>query len=379
MRRQGQELVAFFVAALLHVVALLVLRATLSGVVATPSLPALSGPELSFDVELSELAATPPTGKVTGDAANAGKERLARVESRRSGAEPTTGHEAATSDEASDATPAVEGVLDEAPIDSAPSPGVIDLGIGPDGWQRWVAPSKPGETVRAERTTPRANRFHVFRPRTKSSTGGLQEGLDEKDRTLGLGPQGRVLSASHKAAHATVAPQLGVARFDVTVLRTGAVEVTLGSASRDVEQWRQVAAQIAGDLRASPPRIAPPREGLKLVIEVVAEETMPNGTKITSLHGPKFEVTPPALKSTKKTQEQILEDNPTTPEADAEGLPPIQLDLPGVWLAERGKVCSYRLGLSMFGPVFQGGCDPSHLGAKPQRMVRARVVEQQLF
>jgi len=32
------------------------------------------------------------------------------------------------------------------------------------------------------------------------------------------------------------------------------------------------AAQIAGDLRASPPRIAPPREGLKLVIEIVAED-----------------------------------------------------------------------------------------------------------
>jgi hypothetical protein len=31
------------------------------------------------------------------------------------------------------------------------------------------------------------------------------------------------------------------------------------------------------------------------------------------------------------------------------------------------------------GPTMQGTIDPSHLGAKPQRMVRARVIEQSLF
>jgi hypothetical protein len=31
------------------------------------------------------------------------------------------------------------------------------------------------------------------------------------------------------------------------------------------------------------------------------------------------------------------------------------------------------------GSVLQGSSDPSHIGAKPQRMVRARVVDQTMF
>ena len=39
----------------------------------------------------------------------------------------------------------------------------------------------------------------------------------------------------------------------------------------------------------------------------------------------------------------------------------------------------FRGWISVMGPVFQGGCDPAHIGAKPQRMVRTRVLEQRLF
>jgi hypothetical protein len=211
-----------------------------------------------------------------------------------------------------------------------------------------------------------------------STTGGLQEGLEERDRELGLGPQGRVMSAFHAAAHQPVAPQLGKVRFDVKVLRTGAVEVTVGSASGDVEGWEKVAAHVADDLRASLPRIAPPREGVRLVIELIAEETMPNGTKVTSLHGPRIEVSPPKLESAEKKADKLRKDNPTT-KGETSPLPAVDLELPGIYIAERGKVCGYRFGVGVFGPVFQGGCDLSHVGAKPQRMVRTRVVEQSMF
>jgi hypothetical protein len=169
-----------------------------------------------------------------------------------------------------------------------------------------------------------------------------------------------------------------VARFEVKVLRSGTVEVALANASGDVEAWRGVGAHMADRLRAAPPRIAPPRNGVKLLVELVAEETMPNGVRIRSLEKLHVEAIAPRLHSTEESVQNLDKDNPTA--TDPKGsLPPIKLDLPGVYLAEKGKVCSYRLGVSALGPIFQGGCDPSNLGAKPQRMVRTRVLEEQPF
>lgn len=379
MRTVRHEVVSFSAAAVLHAFAFFVLRATQEESAAPSRATPSSQPDLSFDVDFDDLGAPPPSGDARDGSAKEAEQRVARFVARRAASDaPNVVEPAHTSEGASsDAVTAEPIELEEE--GSAPASRPLDLGIGPDGWQRWVAPSKAPYAPRAERTTPRKNRFQVFNAAPVSTTGGLQEGLEEKDRALGLGPHGRVLSALHNGAHTTAAPYVGTARFNVTVHRSGVVEVTLGAASGQVEQWKKVAEHIANDLRAAPPRIAPPRERLKLVVELVAEETMPNGAKITSLHGPRIEAEAPKFKSTEKTLEQLSEDNPTTKEAEPQKLPPIQLDLPGVYLAERGKVCSYRLGVSVMGPVFQGGCDPSNIGAKPQRMVRTRVVEQQLF
>jgi hypothetical protein len=387
MRGPSHEVVAFAAAAVIHAAALFVLHAAVGDLVAAPRAPApaRSAPSIEVDVDLEDLAdleslSEAATGNAPHDVAPPRIERIARYVVPRVGSGAPSGGGGTTTNalEPSDAAPTAEVALEES-SEAAPPSKPIDLGIGPDGWQRWVTPSKPGEAPRAERTPPRKNRFQVFNAPPVSTTGGLQEGLEKHDRELGLGPSGRVLSAMHAASHITAAPYVGTARFDVTVLRTGVVEVTLGAASGQVEQWKQVAEHIANDLRAAPPRVTPPREGVKFVVEIVAEETLPNGTKITSLHGPRIEVTAPKLKSTQKTQEQLLEDNPTAKDANPQALPPIDLELPGVYLAESGKVCSYRLGLSPLGLLFQGGCDPSHIGAKPQRMVRARVIEEQLF
>ena len=114
------------------------------------------------------------------------------------------------------------------------------------------------------------------------------------------------------------------------------------------------------------------------MIELVAEETMPNGVKVKSLHGPRIEASPPKLETVEQKAEKLRTDNPTT-KGETAAAPAIDLELPGVYVAERGKVCSYRLGVAVTGPIFQGGCDLSNLGAKPQRMVRTRVLEQTMF
>jgi hypothetical protein len=283
--------------------------------------------------------------------------------------------------------PETAAVAPESP-DPAPPSKPIDLGLGPDAWQRWMTAPTHAEASQAPPPPARKNRYQVFRPAPVSSTGGLQEGLEASDRALGLvGPEGRVLSALQKAAHAWEAPEAGVARFEVTVHRTGAVEVTLGAATAQREQWQQVAGHLANDLRSTPPRVPPPREGFKCVVEVVAEQTLPNGTKAKSLKKPHLDA-PLKFQRAEASVEQAKRENPTIVNPTPDDIA-LKLDTPGLYVAQSGKVCDYRAGAGFIapgyglggaaGPVIQGACDPSHLGVKPQRVVRTRVVAQSLF
>ncbi|HEX6271580.1 MAG TPA: hypothetical protein VFZ53_01000 [Polyangiaceae bacterium] len=390
MLRRWKESWAVAAAVALHAGALFLLHATLDGRAPSVSRRAPAHPpaELAFDVDLRDDVATEAETLTGPSAPGRGVGRAFRT--TRAGTSdvaveelgPVTPDSAASTE-----TPPAE------PAEGAAPEASIDLGLGPDGWQRWVSAPNASDGARAERPQRRSNRFNVFRAPPVSTTGGLQEGLEASDGELGLGPSGRVLSALHHAAHETVAPELGTARFEVTVHRTGAVEVTLGAASGQVENWRKVAAHVAEDLRKKPPRIAPPRAGMKLTVELAAERTMPNGTRTSSLERPHVDAPPMKLKSTEESKEQLRAENPTVENPSEGTLPATILEQPGVYLAESGKVCSYRAGVSVLPPGAQayregivplglgasGSCDPSHVGAKPQRMVVARVVEQSMF
>jgi hypothetical protein len=262
------------------------------------------------------------------------------------------------------------------PAEPAGREGSIDLGLGPDGWQRWVGvlPNEPA----APRAEPRGR--PIVRAPPASSTGGLQEGLEASDRKLGIGPSGRVASALFQAAHAPDAPETGTALFNVTVLRTGAVEVTLGETSD--RRWQAVAAHAAEALRQSPPRIPPPREGYRLTLRITAEETMPNGLKRKQLHGARLEVDLPRFRDQRAAEREIELKNPTVgvgPDQQNFRGSPIIMDLPGVYVTGVGRVCSYRFGVTITGLLLQGGCDPANAGAKLQRMVRTEVREQSAF
>jgi hypothetical protein len=254
--------------------------------------------------------------------------------------------------------------------------GPIDLGLGPDGWQRWVGvlPNEPVAPRAEARGRP------IVRAAPASSTGGLQEGLEASDKKLGMGPSGRVATALFQAAHAPDAPETGMALFNVTVLRTGAVEVTLGETTD--RRWQAVATHAAEALRQSPPRIPPPREGYRLTLRITAEETMPNGLKRKELHGARLEAVPPRFHDVRAAQREVELKNPTLgvgPDNQDFVGTPIAMDLPGIYLTGVGRVCSYRVGISPVGLLLQGGCDPSNAGAKLQRMVRTEIREQSAF
>ncbi|HEV8549417.1 MAG TPA: hypothetical protein VGQ57_10320, partial [Polyangiaceae bacterium] len=252
----------------------------------------------------------------------------------------------------------------------------IDLGLGPDAWQRWVslAPRAPAPSAPSPRGTP------LVRAPPISSTGGLQEGLDAHDRALGLGPAGRVASALYQAAHTPDAPETGTALFHVTVLKSGGVEVSLGETSD--KRWKAVAARAADELRRSPPRIPPPHEGYRLTLKITAEETMPNGLKRKQLRGAHIEGVAPRFHDVKAEQREIELKNPTAgvgpDRQDVRGSPVI-IDMPGIFVAGQGKACGYRVGITPFGLLLQGGCDPTNAGSKFQRVVRTEVREETAF
>jgi hypothetical protein len=252
----------------------------------------------------------------------------------------------------------------------------IQLGIGEGDWSRWVDPNAPVAT-----SAPRRDGRRELAPAPVSSTGGLAEALEARDQALGLGPAGAVLTAVHDAGYSDIAPALGTAMFSITVLRTGAIDVQLTGASSQTGAWTKVGESIAAAIRRKPPRIAPTRIGVRLGIEVVAEERWPNGQATRHDSGPKIVAAAPKFEGTETAKQQLLERNPAavpTPD-EAPGKPPLQanVDSPGVFVQGRGKVCSYRVGLSLI-PI-SGGCDPANIGQPARRVVSTRVVSQTML
>ena len=281
----------------------------------------------------------------------------------------------------------VEPVASAESSPSAPKPDsmtpsrAIDLGLGSDDWRRWLSETKA--VARAEDRPPRPRRA-LFRAPPVSTSGGLQEGLEAHDRAIGLRTSGPVVSALYHAAHGDLAPSEGVARFLVTVLDTGAVEVALSDASGDLPGWRAVATHAADALRRTPPAIPKPRQAARIVVEVSAKQIFPNGLETKQLHALRSEVEPPRLRSVQSAQRELTDRNPVSAQPAAPGASAAgsaaNVNRPGLYVAARGKVCGARLGLTLLGLLaFDGGCDLSNLGAKPQRLVSTIVREETLY
>jgi hypothetical protein len=271
-----------------------------------------------------------------------------------------------------------------APNATTPEPNApntpIDLGIGADAWQRWLPRSTENVAVGERAETAKSGRYQPFRAPPVSTTGGVQEGLEARTRALGLGPSGRVLSAFHQAARAADAPQIGKASFQVTVTQAGAVEIALASSTAPIAGWQAVAAKAAAEIRRALPRIPHGRAGMRVVVDLVAEEVMPSGLRTKELHGPRLEVAPPRFRSSESQKAELEARNPT---AGTDSVPlgetKANAEIPGIYVAGRGKVCGYRLGVTPLGPLLQGGCDFANAGSKPQRIVRATTHDEVLF
>jgi hypothetical protein len=285
----------------------------------------------------------------------------------------------------------------------------VDLGIEPGQWSRWVG-QPPSAAKQAEEATVES----------------ILRTFEAHDRAIGLGPSGAIVSAFRDAASTGESPELSTATFTVTVLRSGEVDVELASASNDRAAWSTVAERVAAALRSKPPRISPPRNGVRLVLQVAAEERWSNGT-IARSEGPSVAAEVPPIRSTAESKEELRRRNPAAaspPGAPAEQVPLAANTQPtGVFVSRRGKVCDYRLGIGMppttadgadanqrrpaapgsgldpmtgvagapdsardpaggklrIGPLFTGGCDPSNAAAGATRVVSTRIVSETML
>lgn len=118
------------------------------------------------------------------------------------------------------------------------------------------------------------------RPRPASTTGGLRELLDARDRKLGLGFGGPIVSAFHSAAATPSAPQNGRARFEAIIDASGrAASVRVVSADGDRTSWQAVAEQVLRILRARILRVPSDGDGIAIVLDVRSRHQLPSGSK----------------------------------------------------------------------------------------------------
>jgi hypothetical protein len=117
-----------------------------------------------------------------------------------------------------------------------------------------------------------------------SSSGGLQEGLEQQDRELGLSPSGGVVSALYQAA-LSESPRVGSAMFEVTISQTGNVQIALTGARGDGSQWQAVLRRAGKSLREKPPRIPRARKGMRVVVKILTEEIFPSGKRVKERGG----------------------------------------------------------------------------------------------
>lgn len=267
-----------------------------------------------------------------------------------------------------------EGSYSLSPLAAPGDKKHVELGIGPGNLALWAGAAKPAEAPSATRGAPA--------PAPVSTTGGLAEALEAHDQQIGLGPEGPVISAAREAAHSDVAPALGTASFTITAMQNGDVTVDLTAASSQAEGWNKVGAIMAAAIKRKPPRVPGSRRGVRIGIELVAEERWPSGS-LARGEAPRFEIKLPNITTTDEAKEDLAKRNPlaVAPPGDPGRMPPLKanVELPGVYLKGRGKVCAYQLGVTPFGIGLGGGCDPSNVGANPMRVVSARVTGQTML
>ena len=169
------------------------------------------------------------------------------------------------------------------PADSGESwslarPAPYDLGIG-TYWKTFAAANsdQPSSVSSGEPS----------KPSSPSLDQTVRDALDARDRAVGLGREGPLLSAAHEAASPSFAPDVGSAELDIESDSTGhVVSAHVVSASGEVSAWNDVARELVRLMSSK--SLRPPRNGrgLRTRLRIVAERTLPSGAAYALSAGP---------------------------------------------------------------------------------------------
>jgi hypothetical protein len=316
-----------------HMALFLATRSRPSG----PARAGLSVPTAQIDLELDAPAdEAPAAGAPMARTDRLAAARLPVHERTMDGRETRSGHGAGP-----DAPPAAE------PSD--------DTGVAPAG-TAWTFDPRGPLDITAPRFVARATQEATAEraPAGVSASGGLVEGLDAHDASIGMGRGGPVLVALEAAARGTDAPFEGTATFDVAVDTSGHVSIALVDASSASAQWSKVADATRTSLDPARLRIAPGAHGWHVVAQLEAKVQYPNGLDPKSLGA-----------TAQATAGHVKERNES-----------VDIELPRATLAVAGKVCSIRLDLGLTLTPISGGCNPENIGMRPLRVVHGHVVSE---
>ena len=235
---------------------------------------------------------------------------------------------------------------------------------------------------------------------TASATGGLAEGLAERDVELGMGRGGAILTALEEATRIGETPSFGGATFDVEV-RPDGITARVERADSDEAAWTRVAAAVAGTVDRGRIRLPPGARGWHVVVRIDSKVQLTDGRDVRTLHGVRAVVTAGQLADALEGSPaagglstarggpdhvdplpsdpppvggELGKRGPTNPLDALQGLAARVLPVPA--LTVNGKVCSATLALTPAGITLGGLCSPENIGMPEHRVVSGKILRE---
>jgi hypothetical protein len=300
-------------------------------------------------------AATAPTSEASESSESLARAstRGAPAESRETRVAPKPGGASGRAPEG--APPAFSGVtMGAAPVSSA----AIGLELG--------APNRfAGTRAEGPARAPEGDDARGPRPRTRAETKraveqALREPARQRERELGLGPEGPVLKALGDAASAGTAPVTGRAVFLAVADATGmiiGIEVVACDGGRS--GWSEAAALARAALKGKKLRLPSTAQRAEMRIEITSAWKMPSG------HDPGADVSLFGLPVAKGEGKQATKISILDP------IPKLHM----VELAPDIKVPVVSVNVD----VLSVAGDPADIGARPRRIVHARLIDSKVM
>lgn len=176
-------------------------------------------------------------------------------------------------------TPATAVVEAEGPEGRAPTwtftrPPLASLGVGAAGVNPFLGSSAVAEGAAAG--SARAPAGDSGANPNKAAENAVRSALRARDLSLGLGPEGPILSALSEVAYATSSPARGVATFTIVVGGDGAVaSVQLDG---DSAEWSEVLRELKKKLTSQRLALRGAR-GARLRVELTSDVLLASGSR----------------------------------------------------------------------------------------------------